>query len=156
MVNTAFLYDYRDVEVNKIKYKIKDYFSYDYGDIADLVRENFSYFEYIKINNNDRLEILSYDRYGTENYADLLVMINAANFSWMLPYDKDIQISIADAYAGYLTIEINGTGNPDKDSFIQTASTERASRENSEKQQILVPKKQNVQDVINLIASYKK
>jgi len=157
MKNTAFTYENRESTLGESRevFRTKDYFSQYYGGIDELVKANFNFFEYVNIDNNNRLEIISYDRYGSENYADLIVMINQANFLWMIPYDSDIQISIGDAYSSYLTLELNSAKDADKDVFIQNYGVERSQNENSQKRKIIVPKTQNIQDVVGLIDNFR-
>ncbi|MCD6370817.1 MAG: hypothetical protein J7L63_04940 [Thermoplasmata archaeon] len=156
MNNKAFIYEDRDSELSGEIYQTKDYFSAYYDGIEDLVRENFSFFEFIKINNDDKLEIIAYDRYGSENYADVIVMINKANFIWMLPYDNDIISSVADALFSYMTIRLNNDNQNDKAEFIRRYAEDRTQKENSEKNRILVPKVSNIQDVISMIDGLRK
>ncbi len=151
MENKAFIFEERESQLNANTFQTRDYFSYYYGGIEDLVRENFNFFEFIKMNNDDKLEIIAYDRYGSENYADVIVMINKANFIWMIPYNSDIVISIADTYNDYLTLSINNSNDKNKAAFIDTYSERKAQIENDEKITILVPKIANIQDVISLI-----
>jgi hypothetical protein len=152
---TAFEYKDRISILDQSLYSNRDYFSYLYDEIGQFVKDNFKYFEHIEIDDNDRLEVISYNRYESENYADLIVMINQANFMWMLPYDGDIQLSIGESYSNYLTMEINNTNNESKEEFIKEYGITRAQQENSEKRLILVPRIENLQTVVSLLEKYR-
>jgi len=156
MKETAYKFNYYQSDLNENKYTIKDYSSYYYGNVRNIIQDNFNLFEFIEISDNERLENICYNMYNSEDYSDLLVMINEANFLWMIPYDIDIQLSIAESYKAYLTKSLNNSGDEDKKEFIEEYSKNKSFKENSQKRKIIVPKAESIQDVESLLSEYRK
>jgi hypothetical protein len=84
MKNTVLKFDYEDLE----EFVVSDYFSAP-NDISYLVHEIKDYLEVYKINDNDKLERISYELYGTTDYWDILLLLNGRDPLFDFPYDYD-------------------------------------------------------------------
>src|SRR5574344_1718437 len=84
MKNTILKFDYEELD----EFIVPDYFSKS-NDISYLVQEIKDYLEVYKINDNDKLERISYELYGTTDYWDILLLLNGRDPLFDFPYDYD-------------------------------------------------------------------
>lgn len=87
MKNTILKYTKTEVD----DFIVSDYFSKQIN-IANFVQEYPNLFSTYKILNDDKLENVSYQLYGTSDYWDLLLMINDMNPLFDMPYNDDSNI----------------------------------------------------------------
>ena len=156
MFNSVYNYNSRE----KDGYKVQDYTSIYFGGLKDLIENYPDYFEFVDINDNEKMENISYQRYGNENYADLIIACNTENFLWSMPYDQDILLDQLEAIMNMINVELNVT--PDSEGInldykvLETTIYNRIESKNSEKRRFRVPKVEYLTNVINLINNYKK
>lgn len=78
-------------------YSVEDFTSFDYGIILEFVKEcTEDLFEYYLMENDDKLERISHELYGTEDYWDIILLVNHRNPLFELPYSFDTLADIAD------------------------------------------------------------
>lgn len=81
---------------------VSDFFSKDV-DIFKIL-ETFTsaqintYFSTYRISDNDMIERISYDIYGTSNYWDLLLTLNDKQALFQMPYDNDVTSELAEGF----------------------------------------------------------
>lgn len=93
MKNSVLTYD----SIVSDGYSHQDYSSRDYTKIHSYVETcTDDLFEWYRMNDNDKMERVSYELYGTTDYWDILIMINDLNPLYGLPYAYDIQDTAAD------------------------------------------------------------
>ena len=99
MTNTLLNYTLEELD----EFIVPDYFSKKI-DLYNLIQE-FSeagtlgyYLATYKIADDDKLERISYDIYGTTNYWDLLLQLNDKNPLFELPYSLDTIIDSSEEY----------------------------------------------------------
>lgn len=95
MKNSILKYDYR--EINDMN--VQDYTSFDVTQINDFIIEftELGYFDWYKTDDDDKLERISYELYGTSEYWDLLLLINWRNPLIDMSYNFDVISDIADS-----------------------------------------------------------
>lgn len=84
MKNTVLKFDHEELD----EFIVPDYFSKS-NDISYLVHEIKDYLEVYKISDNDKLERISYELYGTTDYWDILLLLNGRDPLFDFPYDYD-------------------------------------------------------------------
>jgi len=84
MKNTVLKFNYEELD----EFIVPDYFSKE-TNIYDLVNSIQEYVSLYKISDNDKLERISYEIYGTTDYWDILLLLNNRNPLFDLPYDYD-------------------------------------------------------------------
>ena len=99
MTNTLLNYDLEELD----EFIVPDYFSKKI-DLYNLIQEfssNGTLGEFLltyKIADDDKLERISYDIYGTTNYWDLLLQLNDKNPLFEMPYSLDTVIDSTEEY----------------------------------------------------------
>lgn len=87
MKNTILDFDYEEIELtDEWTADVSDYFSKDIS-IWDLWENVQDYIQTYKIQNNDKLERISYELYGTTDYWDILALLNQRDPLFQMPYD---------------------------------------------------------------------
>lgn len=81
------LVNFDTVEVDN--YIVNDYFSKDIR-ISDLFTFKENFFSIYKVSDDDRIERISFELYGTTDYWDILVMINNMDPLFDMVYKYDI------------------------------------------------------------------
>jgi hypothetical protein len=156
MFNTVYNYNSKE----KDGFKVQDYTSIYFGGLKDLIENNPEYFEFVDVADNEKMENISYQRYGNENYADLILACNNENFLWSMPYGENILLEQLDSVMHMINVELNIT--PDSEGidldykFLETRLYNKIDKENSQKRRFRVPKIEYLTNVINLINNYKK
>ena len=84
MKNTLLDYEYEELD----EFIVPNYFSRDINiyDIYSLLKK---YVVVYRITDNDNIERIAYDLYGTTDYWDILVMLNQRNPLFDMPYNYD-------------------------------------------------------------------
>ena len=93
MKNTILKYDMEELD----EYIVSDYFSKNIY-IEDIKSEMEGMLDVYKIEDNDKLERISYELYGTTDYWDILLMLNARDPLFDFPYDYDTVYDSARRY----------------------------------------------------------
>ena len=98
MKNSVLVYEKEELD----EFIVSNYFSKDIN-VHDIFYELKPYLELYKMMDDDKLERLSYELYGTTDYWDILLMINERNPLFHLTYNTDILINeseyLIDLYA---------------------------------------------------------
>lgn len=92
-------------EVNN--FIVSDYFSKNinlYSIITDTIKNE--YFSIYRIMDNDKIERISYELYGTTDYWDLLLLINDRNALDGMTYDFETCSSAVESYINKYEFEI--------------------------------------------------
>lgn len=84
MKNSILTFDYEELD----EFIVSDYFSKDIS-IWDLWDNVQDYISTYKITDNDKLERISYELYGTTDYWDILALLNQRDPLFDMPYDYD-------------------------------------------------------------------
>lgn len=84
MKNTVLKFDYEELD----EFIVSDYFSKKV-DVYSLIDQIKDYVSAYKISDNDKLERISYELYGTTDYWDILLLLNGRNPLVDFPYDYD-------------------------------------------------------------------
>ena len=95
MKNTFLNFDQEEVD----DFIVSDYFSRNLR-LVDILTEDIknTYFTSHRLDDNDKLERLSYDIYGTTDYWDLLAMINDKDPLFGMSYDFENYTSYTDTF----------------------------------------------------------
>ena len=150
MQNTLIKFDTKEVD----DYIVSDYFSRKinlYSIITDDVKKE--YFVTYQIQDNDKIERISYEIYKTTDYWDLLILINSLDTISDMPYDFDTYTGSTDDFLNpyYNSIYSNSPLNAQrlqelKDEFYET---KRISNEKFRYINVIRPSK--MQDFLKLI-----
>lgn len=114
MKNTLMKYNKEEVnfatkdlgEVN-----VSDYFSREVhlSDITSQIENYSTYTATYRVQNDDKIERISYELYGTTDYWDILMMINSRDPLFGMPYNFD---SISDNSTSFVDNYIQNNYNP--------------------------------------------
>ena len=156
MHNNSYIYDTR---TTKESFSVTDYTSYYYGGLTAVLNQYPDLFEYITINDDTKLEVISYKKYGSENYADVILACNEEVFLWSVPYSSDVLIEVQEArkriFVSELGIKRDDARFEDFEFFIDTINDD-VEQENTKKRSFRLPVKERLGDVINLISKYRR
>ena len=87
MQNSVLVYD----SMTSDNYIHADYTSRDFTKLHSIITKwDQSIFEWYKVNDNDKMERISHQLYGTTDYWDILVLINDLDALFGMPYAYDI------------------------------------------------------------------
>lgn len=80
-------YEYEELD----EFIVSDYFSKEIR-ISDLVIDNdlSDYITYYELTDNDKIERISYELYGTPNYWDILILLNSKSPFFDMSFDFDV------------------------------------------------------------------
>ena len=84
MKNTVQVYNTEELD----EFIVSDYFSKKIT-VFDLIPDIQDYLTIYKIEDNDKLEKISFDLYKTTDYWDILLMLNDRNPLFEMPYDTN-------------------------------------------------------------------
>lgn len=162
MKNTVLNYETETVflkEADQIGYKIQNYFSksVNISDLAKSYDDWEDYFDTYKMMDNDKLERVSYELYGTTDYWDILFLINERDPLYDMPYDYDTLVtgttSFLDTYAYFMYSQapLSGTRYSElKDEYLEK------SQENNEIfRELKIVKSSKISAFISLLKSEK-
>ena len=80
--------------MNFDKEELDDFFVSDYFSknifLSDEIEEFGEYLQSYKITDNDKLERISFELYGTTDYWDILLLLNSRDPIFGMPYEYDI------------------------------------------------------------------
>jgi hypothetical protein len=155
MTNSVYYYNNRIDFENR--YNVQDFTSIYFGNLSNELNKYPDYFIIIDINNDEKMENLSYQLYGSENYADLILACNSENFLWGVPYNQDTILDLNDSFLKNFKYELNIDEEDEgfeayikyKEALLNDLDTT-----NSKKRKYRVPKKENLADVVNIINNY--
>jgi len=151
MINSVYTYD----KMIREGYEVNDYTSVYYGGLLEVFNQYPNYFTSYKINIDDKMESISYDLYGSENYADVILASNNDVFLWNMPYNTDIVLDQLESFTNIIKNEL-GEGNINQDILEVFSSIEDENNFlNSKKRDITVPKSSKLNEVLALINNYR-
>ena len=139
-------------------FKFRDYTSIYFGALLTELNKYPHYFEFIDVVEDDKLENIAYQLYGSENYSDVILLCNNENFLWSFPYNQDILMEQLEALVRNLKVELNITENPNQvRDFLNLRNEiyERLDEANSRKRRMRIPKPEFLADILGIIANYK-
>ena len=149
MKNTILKYSTEELD----EFIVPDYFSKQVH-IGDLLEDlkALGYVNLYRMTNNDKIERVSYELYGTTDYWDILLLLNSRDSLFGTPYDYE---SVAEASTNWSEKYINYlyAAGPN---FISAANALREEylaadvQENEDNRFIYVIKKNNLSDVIKI------
>ena len=155
MFNTVYNYNSREYE----NFEFQDYTSIYFGDLEKTIKDYPQYFEFIEVSDDDKIENISYQRYGSENYADLILACNTENFLWSTPYNQDVMLDYLDSIMNMINVSLNIEVKSDDISQdyldLKESIHNNIENENSQKRKFRVPKVEYISNVINIINNYK-
>lgn len=114
MKNTILKYDREELILNdsdQISYDIPDYFSQKIfiSDLSSSISDWDDYFDTYRMADNDKLERVSFELYGTPDYWDIIFLINERDPLFDMPYDfdtlSDTSSSFIDNYVNFIYID---------------------------------------------------
>lgn len=155
MKNTLLKFDTEQVEFDglgdsNLKY-VHDYFSrkitiFDiFGDVEDMLT-------IYQMQNNDKLERISYELYGTTDYWDILLMLNDKNPLFETAFDEDlIQQATADTINYYRNYIYFGSLVQSRVDQLVEEYLDRNHDENEKNRYIYVIKPSRINDFISMI-----
>jgi len=103
MKNTIVKFETEELE----EFIVPNYFSKNIHitDLLDTLNID-TYFSYYQMTNNDKLERISYELYGTPDYWDILFLLNKRDPLFDIPFDYDTvynsSTSFIDTYINYI------------------------------------------------------
>lgn len=91
MRNTILKFDTKEVILDGESFIVQDYFSkkINVKDFFDSMPDQDSFYKFIKIDTNDKLERLQYHYYENPNYWDIILLINGMD-TLALPMQDDV------------------------------------------------------------------
>lgn len=114
MKNTILKYDTEELvldESEQVTYEIPDYFSQKIfiSDLSSSIDGWDDYLDTYRMADNDKLERVSYELYGTPDYWDIILMLNERSPLFDMPYDFDTlsneTSSFINTYANFIYID---------------------------------------------------
>ena len=155
MKNSVFTYDRREIG----GYDVTDYTSYYYGGIVELFKQFPNYFSLYSIEVDQKIEEISYELYGSVDYADIILAANNNVFLWSSPYNSDITYDQTQALTGIIIKELDfgeyqdNTTNLGK---IIDAIGNRVNTENTNRKTITVPTPKKLNTLLAMVNDYRK
>jgi len=158
MKNSVFTYDRREID----GYNVTDYTSYYYGGLLELFKQFPDYFSLYSIEVDQKIEEISYELYGSVDYADIILAANNNVFLWSSPYNSDITYDQTIALTGIISKELDY--NELQDGSEARANLERVidnignkvNTENTNRKSITVPKPKKLNTLLAIINNYRK
>lgn len=108
MKNSILNYEKETVQIKfdnrTVDYTISNYYSKKIN-LFDYFLEYSDYIEMYEIVDNDKIERISYELYGSANYWDILILLNDRNPLFHMPYDFDyLESTINELVEQYSTL----------------------------------------------------
>jgi len=153
MQNTVYTYD----TLTSSDYEVADFTSRYYGNISKFLRQYSNYFTVYKLEDDEKIENVSYNLFNTTDYADLILAINEDTFLWNVPYNQDINAEQSELLAKIMlnSSDIINMNMYEKNAIMQIAQGS-IDRLNEYKRNILVPKNEFISTVIGLVERYRQ
>ena len=151
MVNTVYEYNQRETD----GFSLRDWTSTYYGGLETMFANYPDYFEFIEIDMNEKMEVVSWNRYGSVDYADVILACNSENYLWSMPYSNDIVIEHSDNIKQYIEQNLSLIDPSGLDEELEPILG-IVDQENSEKKRFRVPTTNSIVAVVNLIETYRK
>jgi len=153
MKNNIYKYDRRQID----GYDVTDYTSYYYGGVIDLFKEYPSYFTLYSVDIDEKVENISYELYGSTDYADVILAANNDVFLWAAPYNSDIMYDKTIALTGLIIKELDFAelqGNEDFKEILNRIE-EKVNLENTNRKTITVPTPKKINILLSIVKDYR-
>lgn len=90
-------YDVSSIETPSINLNVYDYTSLNLEEVKEYLNSlDKTWFDYLKINTESKIERVVYDYYSTSDYYDLILFINGRLMLEDMPYSYDILIETSE------------------------------------------------------------
>jgi len=152
MKNTVYNFNTIQTVDGKI---LRDFTSVYYGGLTELLSNYPEYFDFIDVGTNEKMENVSYDLYGSVDYADVILACNEENFLWCMPYGNEVVIQHSENIRDY--IDRNTNFLQPLDAAVEFSSIfEEVDYNNSQKRKFRVPYPEKINAIISLIENYRR
>lgn len=152
MTNTVYIFD----KMIRDDYEVRDFTNYYYGNISNFFRQYSELFEPYTLEDDEKMENVSYKLYGTTDYADLIVAVNQDVLLWNVPYNQDINKDRIDILFKLISNSIDSIGSEErKNKKAYILAEELIEEQDNLKRNIIVPKKDQISTVVGLIERYR-
>lgn len=155
MINSTYTYDRL---TSSDSYSVTDFTSFYYGGLEELFNQYPDLFEYVTLDDDMKIEIVAYNRYGSENFADVILACNAEVFLWSMPYSSDVLAEVKEALQRIFITELGISSGDvrfeDFEIFLDYINDDVEDR-NTKKRIFRLPIKEKMSDVMNLIGAYR-
>lgn len=152
MINSTYIFPNREVNLKTIR----DYTAVYYGGLFDVIKEYPEYFMDYVLADGEKIEVVSYKLYGSENYADIILMVNNEVFLWGMPYNGDIIYEQKEAMEKFLRSKLNVSSDNEDFNSIIDAYGEEVDEVNSQKRIYKVPRPDRMNNVLSIINTYRQ
>ena len=95
MTNTILLFDTCSIDMNNDTITLNDFTNISVN-IPEKYINDSKYFEYYRVGDGERLDSISYNKYGDPSKWDIILMMNNLHSGLLLPKDYNIVISKSD------------------------------------------------------------
>jgi len=152
MINKVYTYDTFD----RYDYNVKDYTSRYYGYLSKYLQQYPEYFFSYSVEDDEKMENISYKFYKSVDYADLVLAINEDVFLWNVPYNQDVNNNQAELLTKILlnSADLLGINTVEKEK-IEKLAKDGIEEGNSLKRNILLPRPEYLSTVLSLIEKYR-
>jgi len=153
MKNNIYKYDRREIG----GFDVTDYTSYYYGGVLDLFKQYPTYFTLYSVDIDEKVENISYDLYGSTDFADVILAANNNVFLWSSPYNSEIMYEKTVALTGLITKELDFAelqGNENFKDIIERIE-EKINLENTNRKTITVPTPKKINILLSIVKDYR-
>jgi len=133
-----------------------DYFQYYTTGIENIVVDPDNEFMFFKTKRyeSERSDVLAYDFYDEENFADVLVAINNDNFLWDAPMNFDTELAVINAKVNYIKKINKAPLTYDEEKYWKRKITGKVDFTNNSQMIIVAPYLKDIRTVIRKIKKY--
>lgn len=153
MYNCIYKFDRR--VVNSIE--VTDYTSVYYGALIEVFKSYPDYFMVYETSTDEKIENISYNLYGSENYADIILLSSGIIFLWGSNYNSDVILEQSEAFQRVIVNELNIENNSSQDIIdVFNGIDDKISDINSKKKILTVPKPENLNMLLSIVDNYRE
>lgn len=153
MVNSVYKFDRRVV----YDYDVTDYTSVYYGQLRELFKQYPDFFMIYKADVDDKVENISYDLYGSEDYADVILASNGSVHLWGMAYNNDVVLEQVSSLEKIIRKELDITeDSPEYLMEVFYSIEEKVNKLNSAKRDLTVPKPSKLNIILSIIDRYRE
>jgi len=153
MENSVFKYT-RRIEKD---FDVTDYTTVYYGKLLELYQNYPTFFTSYEMKIDQKMEEISYELYGSVDYADLILSANNDVFLWGMSYNTDIVIDQSDALKIIIRNELNIPNEGVTESLLEVFDIieNNVDLSNSRRRTITVPKPEKLNTILSLVDDYR-
>lgn len=153
MKNSVYKFDKRIV--NNIE--VTDYTSVYYGKLLELFKQFPDFFMTYTADIDDKLENISYNLYGSENYADIILAANSNTFLWNMTYNNDVVLEHVSSLQRIIIKELNIDENSSQAIIDVFNKIEDDINDlNSRRRELTVVKPEKLNSLLSMIDTYRE